>query len=170
MRMPITLVAAWVETLVRCMNKARRQSAAAESQKTSEAKAKSKSAKRGGVIGSGALIVAILCSSAALAKDYEWKDARVIDITAEKGGTVVTPIAALVGVSVSKTFYWIQTDDMIYVLGPVVAKRQLLNVTMYETTKVAIDGNNAHILDDYGKDKKLPVVEKVVRPKPEVSR
>jgi hypothetical protein len=41
-----------------------------------------------------------------------------------------------------------------------------LNVTLYEPTKVAIDGNNAHILDDYGKDRKMPVVEKITRPKP----
>ena len=130
----------------------------------------SRSCKSGAITRSATLILTILCSSLVLAKDHRWSDAKVIDITCEKGGAVVVPVAALVGVPVSKTFYWIQTDDMIYVLGPVVAKRQLLNVTMYETTKVAIDGNNAHILDDYGKDKKLPVVEKVVRPKPEVSR
>jgi len=115
---------------------------------------------------SAALILAVLCSSAALAKDHQWKDAKVIDITSEKGGAVVVPIAALVGVPKTKTFYWIQTEDTIYVLGPAFTKRQRLNVTLYEPTKVAIDGNNAHILDDYGKDRKMPVVEKITRPKP----
>jgi hypothetical protein len=123
---------------------------------------------------SAALILAILCTSAALApaapvkdKDYEWMDAKVIDITSDRGGAVVVPVGALVGVPVTKTYYWIQTDDTIYVLGPVLTKRQLLNVTLHEPTKIAIDGNNAHILDDYGKDKKLPIAEKVARPKPD---
>jgi hypothetical protein len=123
-----------------------------------------------------ALILAILCTSAALVpaalakdkdKDYQWKDAKVIDITSDRGGAVVVPVAALVGVPVTKTFYWIQTDDTIYVLGPVLTKSQLLNVTLHEPTKIAVDGNNAHILDDYGNGKKLPIAEKITRPKPE---
>jgi hypothetical protein len=116
---------------------------------------------------SAALILAVLCASVALAKDRQWKDAKVIDITSERRGAIVVPIAALVGVPITKTFYWIQTADTIYVLGPVLTKSQLLNVTLHGSTKVALDGNNAHILDDYGKDKKMPVFEKVARPKPE---
>ncbi len=127
---------------------------------------------------SAALILAILCTSAALVpavlakdkdkdKSHQWKDAKVIDITSDLGGPVVVPVAALVGVPVTKTFYWIQTSDTIYVLGPVLTRSQLLNVTLHEPTRIAIDGNNAHILDDYGKDRKLPIVEKVARPKPD---
>jgi hypothetical protein len=121
------------------------------------------------------LVLAILCTSAALVpaalakdkdKDYQWKDAKVVDITSDLGGPVVVPVAALVGVPVTKAFYWIQTNDTIYVLGPVLTKSQLLNVTLHEPTKIAIDGNNAHILDDYGKDRKMPIAEKVARPKP----
>jgi hypothetical protein len=122
--------------------------------------------------GSAALILAVLSSSLALAKDarakdLQWKDARVIDITSEKGGAAVVPIAALVGGPISKTFYWIQTDDTIYVLGPVLTRSQLLNVTLHGPTKLAIDGNNAHILDDYGKDEKVRVVERIAHPKTE---
>jgi hypothetical protein len=114
---------------------------------------------------SAALIVAILWSSLALAKDYEWRDAKVIDITAERRRAVVVPIASLVGGSSTKTFYWIQTTETIYVLGPVIGKRQLLNVTLHEPTKIAIDGKTAHIVDDYGQERKIPIAEKVVRPK-----
>jgi hypothetical protein len=114
-----------------------------------------------------AMVVAILCSSVALAKDYQWKDGKVIDITSERRGAVVVPIASLVGGPSTKTFYWIQTSDTIYVLGPVTARRQFLNVMLHESTKVAIDGNTAHILNDYGQDRKMPVVEKVPRPKSE---
>jgi hypothetical protein len=116
---------------------------------------------------SAALIVAILWSSLALAKDYEWKDAKVIDITSERRGAVVVPIASLVGGSSTKTFYWIQTAQTIYVLGPVIGKRQLLNVTLHEPTKIAIDGKTAHVIDDYGQERKIPIAEKVARPKSE---
>jgi hypothetical protein len=111
------------------------------------------------------LILALLLPSAALAKDLEWKDAKVIDITSERGGAAVLPIAALVGGSLTKIFYWIQTDDTIYVLGPVLTRSQLLNVTLHGPTKIAIDGNNAHIKDDDGRDEKVRVAEKVARPK-----
>jgi hypothetical protein len=116
---------------------------------------------------SAILILAVLSSSVALAKDLHWKDAKVIDITSEKGGAAVVPLVAIVGGPITKTFYWIQTDDTIYVLGPVFTRSQLLNVTLHGPTKVAIDGNNAHILDDYGKDEKLRVAKKVARPKAE---
>ncbi|MGB8012285.1 MAG: hypothetical protein WCF68_11760 [Terriglobales bacterium] len=113
------------------------------------------------------LIFAVLSSSLALAKDHQWRDAKVIDITSERGGATVVPITALVGGPIRKTFYWIQTDDTIYVLGPVLTKSRLLNVTLHGPTKIAIDGNNAHILDDYEKDEKIRVFKKVARPKSE---
>ena len=133
-------------------------------------------AKNRGAMKSAVLIVAVLCSAfctVALAKDrpgkdHPWKDAKVIDITTEKGGAVVVPVAAVLGSSpVTKTYYWIQTEDTIYVLGPVLTRSRLLNVTLHGPTKVAIDGNNAHILDDEGKDKKIAIAEKIARPKSE---
>src|ERR1700685_1883242 len=118
---------------------------------------------------SAALMVAVLCSTVALAKDYEWKDAKVIDITSERRGAVVIPVASLVGGPPTKPFYWIQTAETIYVLGPVIGKHQLVSVTLHEPTKIAIDGKTAHILDDYGQDRKIPIAEKVARPKSEPS-
>jgi hypothetical protein len=118
-----------------------------------------------------ALIFAVLSSSIALAKDHrardlQWKDAKVIDITSEKGGgAAVVPIAALVGGPISKTFYWMQTDDTVYVLGPVLTRSKLLNVTLHGRTKLAIDGGDAHIVDDYGKHKKIRIVERIASPK-----
>jgi hypothetical protein len=110
-------------------------------------------------------IVVILYASAALAEDHPWIDAKVIDITSESRVAGVLPVASLVGAPTTKTFYWIQTDDSIYVLGPAVSKRQLLNLTLHGPTKIALDGKYAHLLDDYGMDRKLPVVEEVKRPK-----
>jgi hypothetical protein len=34
-------------------------------------------------------------------------------------------------------------------------------------TKIAIDGKNAHVLDDEGKDKKMPIAQEIARTKPE---
>jgi len=117
-----------------------------------------------------AAAVILLYSSVALAaahpKDYEWIDAKLIDITTEKAGAVVVPLVAPAGGPTTKTYYWIQTNETIYVLGPVLTRSRLLNVTLHGPTKLAIDGNNAHILDDYGKDEKLRIVQKIPRPKP----
>jgi hypothetical protein len=98
--MPITLVTTPVRALVRAAN---------SGVKTKETQI---------AVRCALLILAVLCSTAAPAKDRQWKDAKVIDITSEKGEAVIVPIAAFVGVPVAKTYYWIQTADTIYVLGP----------------------------------------------------
>jgi hypothetical protein len=114
-----------------------------------------------------ALAFLLLCSSVAVANTRQWKDAKVANITSEAGGTVAAPIAGtMVRVPITKTFYWIETDDTTYVLGPAITKSQILNVTLYGKTKIAIDGKNAHILDDEGKDRKVPIAEKIARTKP----
>jgi PEGA domain len=111
-----------------------------------------------------ALILAILCASVALANNRQWKDAKVVNITSESGGAAVAAIGTtMVGAPITKVFYWIQTDDTTYVLGPAITRNQSLNVTLYGKTKIAIDGRNAHILDDAGKDVKLPISEKIAR-------
>lgn len=115
-----------------------------------------------------AVVLAILCSTSVLASNREWKDAKVVNITSENGGAVAAPIGTMmVGVPITKTFYWIQTDDITYILGPAISRRQLLNVTLNGKTKIALDGRNAHILDDEGKDKKMRIAEKVARVKPD---
>jgi hypothetical protein len=121
-----------------------------------------------GTMRTAVLMVLILFSSVAVANTSQWKDAKVTKISSEGGGAVAVPVGAMmVGVPITKTFYWIETDDTVYVLGPAISKRQMLNVTLYGTTKIAIDGKNAHILDDEGKDRKMPIAEKIARAKAE---
>jgi hypothetical protein len=112
-----------------------------------------------------AFVLVVLSASATLANDKrDWKDAKVANISSESGGAVAAPIGTMiVGVPITKTFYWIQTEDTTYVLGPAITKRQLLNVMLYGKTKIALDGRNAHILDDEGKDKKMPIAQKIAR-------
>jgi hypothetical protein len=113
-----------------------------------------------------ALIFAVLCSAFALAGNRDWKDAKVVNISSENGGAIAAPVGTMmVGIPITKTFYWIQTDGITYILGPAMSRRQLLNVTLNGQTKIAIDGHNAHILDDDGKDKKMRIAEKIARPK-----
>jgi hypothetical protein len=47
--------------------------------------------------------------------------------------------------------------------GAAVVIKFLSRVTLYGKTKIAIDGKNAHILDDEGKDEKVPIAEKIAR-------
>jgi len=113
------------------------------------------------------LIFAILCASVALGSDRLWKNAKVIKISSESGTGWAAPRGTWnIRGQVTKTYYWIETDDTVYVLGPSVTK-EWLKVTLHSTTKIVIDGGNAHILDDEGKDKKMPIAEKVARTKPE---
>ena len=81
-----------------------------------------------------ALILVTLFASVAIANNRQWKDAKVINIASESGGAAVGTIGTtMVGVPIIKTFYWIQTDDTTYVLGPALTKHQALNVTLYGT-------------------------------------
>lgn len=121
-----------------------------------------------------ALVLVVLCASlTAMADKREWKDATVAKITAEisNGGVAVVPIGgAVVGVPIkhSKVFYYIETEDVTYILAWV-DKKHALNVTLHGKTEIALDknGRDAHILDDAGKDVKLPISMKVAKPKQE---
>jgi hypothetical protein len=110
------------------------------------------------------LLIVLLSASVALAGPRQWKDAKVAKISSESGGAAAAPIGGMVvAVPITKTFYWIETEDTTYILGPAITKRQFLNLTLYGKTKIAIDGTNAHILDDEGKDRKIRIAEKVAR-------
>jgi hypothetical protein len=120
------------------------------------------------------LVLVILCASIALADNRQWKDAKVVNITSDAGGAAAASTGTIaVAVPINRTFYWIQTEDMTYVLGPAITPcgrvfrrcPYLLNVTLYGKTKIAIDGRNAHVLDDEGKDEKIPIAEKIARTK-----
>src|SRR5271166_1642848 len=68
-----------------------------------------------------AFIVVLLCAFVALARDRQWKDGKVTRIASstENNGVVVgtAGTTAVGGVVKSNTmYYWIETEDMIYVL------------------------------------------------------
>lgn len=100
-----------------------------------------------------------------LAATRDWKTAKVKDVsesivsTASWGDTNIR-------------HYTIETDDMVYVLdyayNPAVkapwpgqhSRNRAPDVTVNSTTKIAIEGNDAYLLDGKGKEVKLPITKK----------
>jgi len=116
-----------------------------------------------------ALLGLLFFTSSALAKPREWKPATVASITSstDDRGVAVVPIGGgLYGghVYVTTVWYRIETEDTTYVLAWS-RKKHPLNLTLHGQTKIAIDGQNAHILDDSGKDIKVLIAEKIAREK-----
>jgi hypothetical protein len=115
------------------------------------------------------------------AKSREWKNATVaaIAVGSADNGTAVMPVGTIwLGVRITTDCigYRIETEDMIYILeycyNPVVqhpwpgqhSRNRAPDVTLNGKTKIAIEGHDAHILDDSGKDVKVPIMEKVAKP------
>jgi hypothetical protein len=110
------------------------------------------------------LFGALFVASTLIAKEYDWKDSTVIDISTDRAGAVAMPLGTgAIAVPIIATFYRIRmnADGMIYV-ARVVGRRQLLNVTVNGHNGFRIDEHGyVHILDDAGKDRKLNIVEKI---------
>jgi len=122
--------------------------------------------------GALALFLVVLYSAVpAEAQSRQWRDATVANITADsaEGGVAVVPLGGtVVGVPIThhRVFYHIQTEDVTYVLAWV-NKSHPLNVTLGGKTRIALhsNGRDAYVLDDAGKEVKLPIARKIARPR-----
>jgi hypothetical protein len=99
-----------------------------------------------------------------VAKNRNWQDAILADIrsTTDNNGVAAMPIGSMVyGVPIRRVDTYLSVDaaDMKYVLY---AKphRKPLNLTVHGKTKIAVEGTTAYLLDDGGKELKLPIVQK----------
>jgi hypothetical protein len=127
-----------------------------------------------------ALVLALFVPSVIAASPREWKNATVAAIAegTSDSGVAVAPVGTVwLGVRIMTDCigYRIETDDMIYILeycySPIVqhpwpgqhSRERAPDVTLYGKTKISIDGHDAHILDDSGKDVKVPIMEKIAR-------
>ncbi len=125
-----------------------------------------------------ALVLVLACTSTAFAKDRERQVAKVTKISSsvqDDGAVVATVGTTAVGGRIQTTtmYYWLETDEITYVVAitynPMRSRLAQpngghpLNVTLNGKTKIAIDGANLHVLDDAGKDVKLPIALKVAR-------
>lgn len=119
-------------------------------------------------------LVLILCFSVTVfAKDREWKEAVVLAPTSENGPAVVTSTGSVSGNTATSTafggfiqivHYAFQTPDMIYVTSCVprgTLRYKCPDVTVNGKVKVSVDGKDLHVLDDAGKDRKIPIIEKI---------
>jgi hypothetical protein len=128
-----------------------------------------------------ALALALFLPSVVTAKPREWKNATVaaIAVGSTDNGAAVMPVGTIwLGVRITTDCigYRIETEDMIYILeycyNPMVqhpwpgqnSRKRAPDLTLYGKTKIAIEGHDAHILDDSGKDVKVSIMEKVVKP------
>jgi hypothetical protein len=111
-----------------------------------------------------ALLSLLVLASASVAKEYEWKDSTVIDISSERAGAAAMPVGTgAIAFPIMATFYRIRinADGMVYV-ARAIGRSQLLNVTVNGHNGFRIDEHgHVHILDDAGKDRKLNIVEKI---------
>ena len=112
-------------------------------------------------------------SLAVFAKERQWQDAKVLDAKTGSAGSIAassvsgTPYSAT-GLAVSSaiivTYYTISTDTITYVVGCIprgTIRYRCPDITVHGKTKIAIEGRDAHILDDEGKDRKIPILEKI---------
>lgn len=123
-----------------------------------------------------AALVVFLCPYV-FAKERQWQDATVDDAKTGTAGTISaasvsggTYSASGLGVaaSIPLTYYWITAGEMTYVVACVprgTIRYKCPNITIHGKTKIAIEGRDAHILDEDGKDRKLPIMEKILNKK-----
>ena len=103
-----------------------------------------------------------------------------IAIGSSDSGAAVTSVGSVwLGVKITTDCigYRIETDDMIYILeycyNAIVqhpwpgqnSRKRAPDVTLHGKTKIAIEGHDAHILDDSGRDVKVPIMVKVANTK-----
>ncbi len=114
----------------------------------------------------GVLTVALLLATSAVfaVKHRNWQEARVVKVgTQDTGQAVLFPVGGiLVGSRLSQTNYYIETESILYVLAT--RSRKPLNLTVNGKTRIAVEGQRAYLLDDAGKEVKLPIVGKVAKP------
>lgn len=92
----------------------------------------------------GLLLTLLLLPWIVTAKERQWLDANVVDISynSSNGGMATIPvggITATVPITVNRIVYRIATQDTTYILV-LVNKKHPLNLTLHGKTKVAVDG------------------------------
>lgn len=107
-----------------------------------------------------ALLICLPCS--AQIKQRDWTPATVAEITTHDD-EIVKPVSE-VRIPTTVTIYRFETAEITYLVRNVTRRNgKPLNVTLHGRTQVAADRMSLHVLDDAGKDVKLPIVEKIAK-------
>lgn len=105
-------------------------------------------------------------TSTAAAKQHDWQDGTVTKITSEAPGATAPQAEIVFRYRINRAYYWIKTSNITYVLENAWSvgfhsPKAPLNVTLNGKIKIAIEGKNAWILDDSGKQIERPIVAKI---------
>lgn len=108
------------------------------------------------------IAVLLLASSlTALGKDREWKDAVFLGVVSGNSGAAAMPIGTMtVAVPLTSRFYVVKSENITYYLRTSYTGHWP-NLTVNRNCKFAVEGRNAHVLDEDNKDRKFSIVEKV---------
>jgi hypothetical protein len=110
------------------------------------------------------LCVLLLWSSLSLARDRDWKDAVYLGMTTSVNGAAAIPIGnMIVAAPLGGRTYWFKCDGVTYALATNYTGRWP-NLTVNGHAKLAVEGRNAHVLDEDNKDRKFSIIEKAVQP------
>ncbi len=113
-----------------------------------------------------AVVISLSIASVAAAKQHEWRDGIVTNITSEAPGATPPAAETVFRYRMQRAYYWITTGNITYVLVNAWSvgfhsPKAPLNVTLNGKVKIAIEGKNAWILDDSGKQIERPIVAKI---------
>lgn len=111
----------------------------------------------------------LLSTSGAAAKKHEWQDGTVVKVTPDAPGVTAPAAETVYGYQIKRAYYWIKVGKITYVLANswtvgFDSPKAPLNVTVNGKIKIAIEGRNAFILDDAGKEIERPIVAKIADP------
>jgi hypothetical protein len=100
------------------------------------------------------------------AADRKWQDATFVSIessSSDNGVAVIPSGTMMLGVPLRavRNYYRLDTADVSYLL--VTVNKKPLNLTLHGKTKLAVDGMKAWVMDDSGKEVKVPILQKVAK-------
>jgi hypothetical protein len=120
------------------------------------------------------LVLATLCVLVVSAqpqcpKHCQWQDGTLVNITDDAPGVASNAPETVYRYHIRRAYYWVEVGDMTYVLVNswsvgFHSPKAPLNVTLNGKVKIAIEKQNAYILDDSGKEIERPLVAKIAQP------
>jgi hypothetical protein len=118
-----------------------------------------------------ALFVVIVLSVASLgfAKQHKWQEGTVAKITDDAPGVTRPAAETVFRYRIRRAYYCITVGNLTYVIVNswsvgFHSPKAPLNVTLNGKVKIAIEGKDAYVLDEQGKEIKRPIVAKIAGP------
>ncbi|MCU1301974.1 MAG: hypothetical protein JWQ87_2258 [Candidatus Sulfotelmatobacter sp.] len=107
----------------------------------------------------------LLTCTLAAAKERQWHDAIFMGTRSSNAGAAAMPMGtSIVAFPINKRTYWFKSDGITYVLATSYTGHWP-NLTVNGHVKFAVDGRNAHVLDEDNKDRKFSIIEKIAEKK-----